>query len=1145
MPCIVNRLLTWLATGAAAFALFVPAFVRGQAAEGGTITGHVRGPGGVAVPGATVVLVQPLSGERKMTWTDEAGDYRFGGVLPGTYRLEVSLVGFRGDVREPVPISPGKALKVNVALVIASGDENGSNASSAARARPPGAGGARSLESLPAEVRARLANLGNDASALGGGLGGSEVNVRFAEGAGTQSEAPAAEGETSFADAGASAANSFLIAGTGARAPTPGEEEGLIRQRLEEFRRYRESQGAPGFGGEGGFGGGFGGGGLEGAAVFFLGGGGPGGFGGRGGGGGGRGQRRGPVNRIRGTIFERYSNSAFNAHPYPLNSPPLPLLASYSEQAGIVFGGPLNIPRIYHGQDKTSFFVNYGYGIDRRPFDGFATVPTASERAGDFSAAVIPSGPFAGQVPTIFDPGVRGSISIGQRAPFPGNVIPAGRIDPGALALLKFMPFPNLPGSVQNFHLQETLPSISHRAMARIGHRVSAKDNLNVFYFYNLSHSKSVATFPALTRDTSVRGQNVNFGETHTFSPRVVNNFMLNYNRQRTSVLNPFAFKENISGELGIQGVSADPGDWGLPIAQFTNFAGLNDAIPSLVRNQTYRMFDFLIVNRGKHNFRMGGELRRVHLNTLTDPDARGTFNFTGFLTSQFTSQGFPLAGTGFDFADFLLGLPQVTSVRFGTSSNYFRTWYYSGFLQDDWRATPHLTFNLGLRYEYFRPFAEKFGHLSDLDIGQNYSTVGVVTGQAPGGLPTSLIRGDANNLAPRIGVAFRPWSRRKLVFRAGYGVFYDTSIYQRLVPNLANQPPFAQASTLSTSARQVLTLEQGFPQISPTVASNTYAVDHNFRTPYGQTWNFGLEDEIFRDSIFSLTYTGTKGTKLDLLLGPNRAISGSPLTTQDRLAIRNALQFTYETSGASSIYHGLQAGLRRQFHHGFSVNATYTFSKSIDDAASVGGAGRTVAQNFQDLRAERGLSMFDVRHRVTLGHLYEFPFGERHRYLNRGGPLAAVFGDWQLSGNATLQTGSPFTARVLGNASNNSGTGAYFSERADATGASVSLPGSDRTTLRYFNTAAFTLPAPGEFGNAGRNTIPGPGTVNFNTALGRFVTLSRERDMRADFRVEASNVFNTPNFGALAAVVNATDFGRVTSVKAMRSLVFSMRLRF
>jgi Carboxypeptidase regulatory-like domain len=1114
-----------------------PVEFRAQGPAGGTISGRIHGPGDVSVPGATVLLVNPQTGERKATWSNESGDYTFSNVPPGTYKLQISLVGFRDDVRAPIPVSAGKALKVNVSLMMAGGNEP----VSAAPANPNPSGSASfNPDSLPPQVRERIQSMGSAAGASNGeGMDG-VANVRFNSGdspAG-QPASPTAGGEamSDSPDLQASAANSFLLSGSVAQAAMPGDEREQMRERFEEFRRQRESQSAPGFGGGGGPGGG---GGRGGGGGFFM-------MGGRFGG------RRPQVNRIRGNISDTYTNSALDAHPYPLNVASSPQIPSYSEQAGIGFGGPLTIPGIYHGRDKTSFFFNYSLTRSRNSFDRFSTVPSPANRLGDFSALCKSGFDAAGVcldrdsngsvINQIFNPQ---SNPSGPRTPFPGNIIPSGMFDMAAVGLLPYLPLPNLPGSVQNFHLQEALPNSANRVMGRVGHEISAKDNLGVFYFLNSAHSHSVSSYPTLTQTTSTLGQNVNVNESHTFSPHLINNLVLNFNRQRTSTLNPFAYKQDVAGRLGIQGISQDPRDWGLPQIGFTNFTGLNDIIPSLTRNQTWRGVDMVILNAGKHNLRFGGEVRRVQMNKLQDPNARGTFTFNGFTTSNLTAAGLPVSGTGFDFADFLLGLPQVTTVRYGTSSNYFRSWVYSGFVQDDWRASSHLTVNFGARYEYFQPMVEEYGHLSDLEVAPGFASAQVVTAQSPGTLSASLIRPDKNNWAPRVGIAYRPWTQHRLVMHAGYGVFYDESIYQRLTPKLANQPPFAQASTLTTSPQQGLTLEDGFPVVDPTIARNTYAVDPNFRTPYGQSWNFSLEDEIMRDWILSLGYVGTKGTKLDLLLGPNLATSGAPLNAQGQLSLKNAQQFTYETSGASSIYQGMTVELRRQFHNGLSLDALYTFSKSIDDAASVGGAGGTVAQNWQDLQAERGLSSFDIRHRLTLRHSYELPFGDRKRFLNHGGVLAGVVGDWRITGNATLQTGNPFTASALGNISTGAGTGAYQALRADATGLPVSLPAAQRTTLEYFNTAAFAAPEAGMFGDAGRNTIPGPGKVNFNMSLGRFLTFSREKNIGADFRVEANNVFNTPQYAGLATVVNATNFGRVTSVGSMRALTISMRLRF
>jgi hypothetical protein len=226
-------------------------------------------------------------------------------------------------------------------------------------------------------------------------------------------------------------------------------------------------------------------------------------------------------------------------------------------------------------------------------------------------------------------------------------------------------------------------------------------------------------------------------------------------------------------------------------------------------------------------------------------------------------------------------------------------------------------------------------------------------------------------------------------------------------------------------------------------------------------------------------------------------------------------------------------------------MSGNYTWGKSIDDAASVGGTGRNVPQNSFDLEAERALSNFDVRNKLIVNHTYEFPFGEERHFLNRGGFAARVIGNWQISGVTTLHSGSPLTAQVAGNQSNNNGSGAFASERPDATGLPVSLPRADRSTLDFFNTAAFALPASGQLGTAGRNTITGPGMVNFNMSLGRFFTFSREKNLRARFSIDTTNIFNHPNYSSVATTINAENFGWVTGVGSMRAVTLSLRFNF
>ena len=402
-----------------AFAFLLPSLLSGQVPATGSITGHVRGPGGVSVPTATVQLINPQTGERKETLTDEEGNFAFTGIPAGNYRLSLSLVGFRPDVREPVPVTPDKALKVNLAMVLAMPDGRQTQTPQ----RPNG-----NLAALPAGARNRGQYPAGSENSLGEGSGaeGEEGVIRIAENGGAENGGAgnAAAGEPENPDASTSAANSFLLAGGVGDVATPGEGRGGRRGMRGGGMGFGEGPGG-GFGGGSGspFGGGPGGGGGVG-----------GGFGGGGGGARGWGRNRAQVNRIRGNLTEQYTNSGFDAHPYPLNVAESPRIPSYQETFGFSLGGPLVIPKIYNGSNKTSWFASYNLQRGRTGVDSFSTVPTLEERGGDFSDAVIASGQYAGTVPIIYDPKLS---ATGARTAFAGNVIPPQRIASAALGLLQ------------------------------------------------------------------------------------------------------------------------------------------------------------------------------------------------------------------------------------------------------------------------------------------------------------------------------------------------------------------------------------------------------------------------------------------------------------------------------------------------------------------------------------------------------------------------------------------------------------------------------------------------------------------------------------------------------------------------------------
>lgn len=1149
----------------------------------GKLSGTIKDSQGVLVPGVTVVATQLETGKKFETYTNEGGQFLFQALPGGTYRVDAEIIGLPKAAQDGINVVSLQATQVDLVLgkiqltqretpkegsTIPGGTKPAPSAGSASNASPEGTQAPSANPSQPSKPgRANRTANGNrdtaqrlqqnfqnltllnnpslaDATQSTPAAFGSELGGALPSGAGIESGSQnVAE---NFLINGTVNTGAFQLSQTG-----PGEMGEADRmERVREFMQNADPamleriQQFAGPGGFGGFGGGPGGGPRAGG-----GGGGPRGGGGAGGfrGFGGQGGRGARVNKIQGNIFFNYRNSVFDAKPYSIQGIEQTRPAYIRNNFGASIGGPLNIPHVYKSRDRTSFFLNWQSQRNKSPFSTTTTVPTLAQRQGDFSEAVFTTGPWAGQPIPIYDP----QSGLLNRQTFPNNRIPDSRIDSAARGLLQFIPLPNLPGQVLNFHFEQSLPNNSNNFSGRIDHKLTNKDNLSLNYNFRQGEAVSSQIFPNLLGQSSSRGQNFSASYTHTFNDRLLNEVRFQFNRMRVQVLNNFSFENDVTGALGITGTSRDPIDFGPPTVSFTNFGGLSITTPSLRRNQTSHIADNLTWIRGKHSLRFGFEFRRVELNTNNGVNGRGTFVFNGFSTAAFDAQGHALAETGFDFADFLLGLPQSTSRRFGGDNIYFRSNVYAMYAQDNWRLSPRLTLNLGLRYEIYTPLTEKYDRIVNLDIAPNFTAAAAVlpgqTSPYSGLFPRSLIDRDYNNFSPRIGFAFRPFAKKRTVVRGSYGIFFIPSIYNQFYPQLASQPPFATTSQLLTSPQRLLTLENGFPpDPNPAVTiRNSFAVDRNYRVGYVQQWNLNVQHDLFRNFVIEVGYLGAKGTKLDLLRSPNRAAPGSSLTTQERLRIGNAEGFLYDTSGALSIFHAGQLRIQRRMTKGFSMQAMYIFGKSIDDASSIGGAGGgIVVQDENNLRADRGLSSFDVRHRLNLNGIYEFPFGERKRWLNRNTLLARILGDWQMNGNAIFQTGNYFTPRVLGSASNNSGTGANQSERADYNGLPISLPSDQQTVNHFFNTLAFVTPPPGQFGNAGRNIIEGPGMINVNLSMNKTIRLKWE-GKRVEFRTQVQNLLNHANFTGLNTTVDSTNFGRLTGTRGMRTVEFDLRIRF
>jgi hypothetical protein len=827
----------------------------------------------------------------------------------------------------------------------------------------------------------------------------------------------------------------------------------------------------------------------------------------------------------------------------------------------------LKIPHVFDDGGKTFIFLNYSGIRSSNPYDVFSHVPTPDERSGDFNNTLV-----NGSAVHLYDPTHPGSVLGG------GTSVPANLISPQALALLTYIPLPNISnGSLQNFHFSSAAEAdqdifslrLTHNFGAPVGQRTGAsggggggrggaggrpRNNLSFGVNYQRNESDNLEPFPTVFGNTHTNGFNANVGWAVS-KGKLSNQLRFTWNRSRSHSNSHFADLTNVAGDAGIGGVSDGPTDgvnWGVPNLAFSHYAGLSDVSPSQRDSQTYTLSENFGWVRGKHHMHLGTDYRWIDNKAYASSNPRGTFTFTGSSTAQYVTtivNGKPVTsavpGTGYDFADFILGYAQQTSLAYSAVHDQYLADSYDFFVQDDWRVTGNLTLNLGLRYEFISPFKEAHDQLANLDANFNglalADTVPVPvqpgeTGPYHGRYGSGLLNPDRKNFAPRIGVAWKPFGN-KTVVRAGYGINYNLGQYASIVQGLAAQPPFAVSVTNAAPATgpSNYTLANGFPTPppSPTVTpTNNYGIDPNYRTAYVQMWNLNIQQELTPTLLLNVGYTGSKGTALDMLRAPNRSPDG--------LKYSDIEPFNWETSQGSSILHAGSLRLRKRMTKGVAVGGTYTYAKSIDNASSIGGGAQVVAQNDLNLRAERGLSSFDQRHKLTGDWTLELPWGEGRKWLTRPGIAQKAFGDWLLQSTFTVASGTPFTARVLGSFSDVAG-GTNGTLRANHTGEPIQ--NGVHSIKDWFNTGAFKAPTAGTYGTSGRNTIIGPGSAVFNLVLSKNFPLPDS--MGVEMRAEADNVLNHPNYSGLDTVVNSPTFGQVTSVASMRKMILSLHYRF
>jgi trimeric autotransporter adhesin len=1088
------------------------------------ITGSAHS-GKTPLPGATVTASNTLTGKKYSVVSNAEGKFTLTGITRGRYVVRIEFMGFAVFTQDLV-VNPENATgKVEAELILASRQQQQApSASGGVTAR-------RGFQSL--SVDSALASLEGGNAGLAGGNGGqnnADLSSLPLNGAG-------AEGPT----------ESISVSGAQGRTQDFGMgSEDELQERIQEFRDRIQREGISGFGG--GFGQGPGG---------------PGGAGGPGGGPitiGRLGRGGFNVNQPHGVLYFSNDNSGLDATPYSLSGFPIAKSSYNQARFGANVGGPLNIPKLINAGNKWFFFGGYNGTRGDTPYDSFTRVPTQAERDGDFTGATYNDG-----TPVqLFNP------TTGQQYQYNGvlNQLDPGLFSPASVYLLQFIPQPNIPTTTQgqNFHYVTSAENSSDAIILRLIHNFGNssapmmgppggggrggrrnQNNINFGLNWTRTNVDLVNSFPSLAGGTSTQGLNASAGWTYG-KGRTNNILRFNYNHNHVSTTNLYSNVTDVAGPggAGINGISNDPFDWGLPGISFTSFGGLNDPTPRRELDQTYTLSDTVSWNHGKHNVRFGGDYRRILQSFRSSRNAEGSFVFTGFATSEYApGSTVAAADTGYDFADFLLGYPQQTSLQFGATSYNFRANSFDFFVQDDWRVLPSLSINAGLRYEYNGPYTESEDRIANLVVGGQYSTATPIVPSGavlPPGTPTplfssnpSLINPDRNNFAPRIGIAWKPL--QKTVVRAGYGINYNLAQYTTMIQNFAFQPPFANTATNATNVTGLtgptpLTIVDGFPTVSSGTVTNNFAVNPDYALGYVQIWNLDIQRELHGNVMLNIGYNGAKGTRLD---------------TERALLVTGNQPFIYESSEGNSILHAASVRVRKRMAHGLGVGAQYVFSKSLDDASSIGGGGVVVVQNPFDLPAERGLSSFNQTHKFTGNWMYDLPFGENHRLAQKGFWMHAL-SNWQWSGDFTIASGLYFTPSVLGSEVDIA-RGVTGSLRANVVpGEGISVP--NPTVLRWFNTAAFCAPGPdcvnptgSSYGDAARNIIEGPGSVTFDMSLNRSIPIKESRNL--DLRITASNVFNHVNYAGINTAVNSLTFGEVTSVDGMRRVTMQARFRF
>ena len=1055
-----------------------------------SVRGTVYDPARAVVPGATVTLTEAETGEARTTTTGEDGEYVLSSLRPGNYRVSVSAANFT-TWSNTFTLLVNQELRVDADLGVAT------------------------LVTGTSVLLPVPENLKKDSASLGTVIENHKIQGLPLDGRNffelallVPGAAPAAQGSAgsvrgdfAFSVNGAREdSNNFLLDGVynvdpklntfGVRPPVD-----AIREFENLTSTYDASFGR-----------------SAGAQINVV--------------------LKSGTNDFHGSLFEFHRNGALDARNlFASASEPAPKYIR--NQFGFSLGGPIK-------KEKTFFFTDYEGTRSREGITRVTNVPTLLERNGNFSQS---RDAFGNQV-LLRNPFLPPALGLpcnaaNQTGCFAGNIIPDFFQNAVGRRIAALYPLPNRAVAFENFVSSPTQRDRNDQFDVRVDHILNTRSTWAFRYsfgdraLFEPFAGSGFSLVPGFGNDVSRRSQNAMISETHVFSPALVNDLRFAFNRVASAVR-----QENqgvsINRAVGMPELSSNPRDFGLSFITITGFSPLGHEgnNPQNSVTNTYQILDTATYARGHHLWKFGGDFRLVQQNAFRDVQSRGLLQFSPF--GQITGNG---------LGDLLLGFPMLTGGARVDNAQHLRSNSYNFFVNDSFRVLPNLTLIAGLRYEFNTPPVDAFDRANIYDpVTRTLVPVG------PGGIPRGGFHADKNNFAPRVGLAWTLGEDGNTVLRAGYGVYYDQSA---LAPGEAlyfNAPYFDFNLFFSLPGFPV-TVDNPFPSFFPfPLPDSALAIQRDLRTAYMQQWSVSVQQQLGRSRVLEVAYVGSKGTKLlsarDINQPPPSALPpGLPFVPRPNPFFDDITQIE---SRANSRYDSLQIRFQQRLNMGLAVLGSYTWSESNVDASNFFSStgDPNFPQDSNNLRPERGRSNFDVRHRLSLSYVYDLPFGKGKRYLSDDGWVSTLLSGWQTFGIATLQSGRPFTVALLPEI-DNSGTGRSVlgfgaNDRPNLSG-DPNLSG--RSANQWFNTAAFSFPARGTFGNAGRNILEGPGYQNFNASLVKNTALSERLNLQ--LRAEAFNLFNHPNLNLPDNFLGSPTFGRITSARDPRHLQFGVKLLF